>query len=559
MQISTVLRLGGGFSKMLVLSCVFACNHTDTVTGNEESATDSGESPTAGSTDESAIDDTMETIGDGDGDGDDDGDGDGDDDDDGDDPSCTPGTENCSCADDVNQCTEALVCQEGLCLPLCGDGALHVASGEECDDGNAVDFDACINCQSATCGDGVRSIATEQCDDGNDDDFDTCRNDCRRNRVLAIGVHHTCYLRDGEVWCWGQGAGGAAGYGVGTAFGFTTPLDQIDGYGPVDLGGDVLSISSRNLHTCALRADGSVVCWGAASLGQLGYGNTAVIGDDEVPGMMTVGLGNNIAVDVAVGWESSCALLDHGDVICWGNHQYGAIGPGHLEPVGNGESPFPSGTVVLPDGVRTLDVGGLHACVLLENGSVHCWGHNAHGNLGQGSTEIPINFAGDDVVDIVAGGHHTCALLSDGGLRCWGRGLYGQLGLGSTMDIGDDEPPAAVDPVELPAAVIDLSTGYYQTCVRLATPNEDMICWGDNGAGQLGYGHLTMLGDNEPVLDLPPVDFGGALVAHKIGLEHACALLTGGELRCWGLNTYGELGLGHNAFVLGPFLPVPLP
>src|SRR5690606_4522223 len=116
--------------------------------------------------------------------------------------------------------------------------------------------------------------------------------------------------------------------------------------GDVNVGGTVVQISAGGVHTCALLDTGSVRCWGSGSLGQIGYGNTNPrIGDNEVPASAgDVNVGGNVEQIVAGGFHT-CALLDAGNVRCWGQGELGQLGYGNTERVGNNETPSQAGDV----------------------------------------------------------------------------------------------------------------------------------------------------------------------------------------------------------------------
>src|SRR5262249_23343068 len=140
------------------------------------------------------------------------------------------------------------------------------------------------------------------------------------------------------------------------------------------------------------------------------------------------------------------------------------------------------------------------------------------------------------------GAAHTCARLADGTVRCWGDGGNGRLGYGNTNNIGDNEAPITAGAVSVGGNVAALATGGGHTCGLLA--NRAVRCWGANSFGQLGYGFANNIGDNEAPSTAGPVDLGSGSSAAMIatGELHSCAVLSNGTVRCWGLGSEGRLG-----------------
>lgn len=364
---------------------------------------------------------------------------------------------------------------------------------------------------------------------------------------ISVGYNSTCArLQSGAVRCWGRGDEAKLGYGNRDDIGDDEfPLAR----GNVNVGGSVVQVATGRDHTCAVLSGGKVRCWGSGSLGALGYGNPEDIGDNETPAAAgDVNIGGR-AVQVAVTGGRTCAVLDTGDVRCWGNNYSGELGYGHYLTVW-----FPASAGVLDIGgpVAQMSLGPSHMCALLANGRVRCWGQGEGGKLGYADTNdiggSEVAGAGGDVdvggqvTQISAGKSHTCAVLSTGKLRCWGDNSYGALGYPMSVSmVGDDETPASVGDVALDTPVRQVAAGESHTCVLLTDGN--VRCWGDPSR----YGLLSVLGygTNSPVTPASAatdVNVGGSVAQIATDLDHTCALLTNGAVRCWGRSFEGALG-----------------
>jgi alpha-tubulin suppressor-like RCC1 family protein len=371
--------------------------------------------------------------------------------------------------------------------------------------------------------------------------------------IISAGIHHTCALLDNSrVRCWGYNNHGQLGYGNTTQIG-----DNEHPYtaGDVDFTGNALQVVTGSHHTCVLLDTGFVRCWGYNGHGELGYGTTENVGDGEpVTSQGYVNLGGR-AVKLAAGLYHTCAVLTTGKVRCWGYNGYGQLGYGNTNNVGDDEAVWTKGDVDLGGLAKDITAGGHHTCALLTTGKVRCWGYNGHGELGYANTrhygddEHP-SIAGDvDVGGLVkqlsAGTFHTCALLETGNVRCWGYGYYGQLGYPSYAGynyIGDNEKPSAVGDITVGDKVLQIAasidgSGVDHTCALLSTGT--IKCWGYNGYGGLGYGNTSQY--NAP--GSTTVDLSGASAYYiTTGAYHTCALLSTGKARCWGYNSQGQLG-----------------
>jgi len=316
------------------------------------------------------------------------------------------------------------------------------------------------------------------------------------NRVAAIsaGFDHTCAMTaNGRARCWGRNDGRLGGLAP-DGMARTTPLDVCADDACVTSLSNVDALAAGGSHTCALLRDGSVKCWGNNEDGQLGNGTrTRSPTPVEVGGLADV-------VAVGAGTSHTCALTAAGAVVCWGSNGEGQIGD---ERACGMRCSAPSPVTGLDSGVAAISVAGLHACALTTGGAVRCWGFNFDGQVGTGTSgtiyTTPANVSGLDsgVAAISANGGfrgHTCALTSAGRLQCWGDNAEGQLGDGSTTD--------RYTPVEVPGLsdVVRVAAGDAHTCAL--TGAGEMLCWGNNASGQLGDGTNTDRTSPVPVAGL---------------------------------------------------------
>jgi alpha-tubulin suppressor-like RCC1 family protein len=218
------------------------------------------------------------------------------------------------------------------------------------------------------------------------------------------------------------------------------------------------AIATKNQHTCALLDNDQIKCWGWNSYGQLGVGDTNARGDgpgevgDALP-IVNLGTGRS-ARAVATGFEHTCALLDNGQIKCWGHNDVGQLGLGVAGDRGDnpGEmgDALPSVDLGTGRSARAIAAGKSHTCAILDNDQVKCWGRNDVGQLGLGDTQYrgAQGGMGDALpsVDlgtgrsaraIAEGESHTCVLLDNDQVKCWGDNSWGQLGLGDTNNRGD--------------------------------------------------------------------------------------------------------------------------
>ena len=311
---------------------------------------------------------------------------------------------------------------------------------------------------------------------------------------------------------------------------------------------------SGGFHNCILE-NGSVRCWGWNVDGQLGRGDVDNVGDDEtLDDLLSIDLGG-LVVSLDSGGNHNCALLDTGDLSCWGRNGFGQLGYGNEEFVGDDEMPISVGYVSTGEEVvKTPVLGEGNSCVLTGTGGVKCWGVGYGGSNGTGYTtnhigdnELPSSFPlidlGATAVQMCFGNGQGCVVSDQGRVRCWGNNYWGNLGYGNLEDIGDDETPASAGDIPLDGDVGKVFCGSDHTCALME--DGGVRCWGTNENGALGYGVGMYVGDDETLESLLDVSIGGVVVELALGSGHSCAILDTGDVKCWGNNEYGQLGYGN--------------
>ncbi|NVB38518.1 hypothetical protein G6O69_11815 [Pseudenhygromyxa sp. WMMC2535] len=447
----------------------------------------------------------------------------------------------------------------GLGCPCAGAGSCE--HGQYCYDGQ---------CILGACGDGERQ-GPEQCDDANLIDDDGCDADCSFTELLDVQTARgsTCVLLEGgRVRCWGRNDAGQLGYGHTETIGDDESAAVL---ADVALPEPVVALSMGERHVCVLMADQGARCWGAGERGRLGYGGTEDIGDDETPLALTdVPLGEPV-LGIQAGERHTCALLEGGRLRCWGAGDDGRLGYASDEDLGDDELPASVGDVTVGEQVVGLALGGDHTCALVDTGKIRCWGSGALGQLGYGSDksvgeqETPASVgdvpavpedAGLDTpaLALSLGLDTSCARFEGGSALCWGAGERGQLGQSQTTNLGDDELPSTAPAIVLPGPLRSLLAGDAHVCALLES--DQALCWGANDSGQLGYGHTEDIGDDEPPASAGLLALGGPVKAISAGGDHTCAILSEtNELLCWGRNDFGQLGYGHTQDIGDDELP----
>ena len=367
---------------------------------------------------------------------------------------------------------------------------------------------------------------------------------------LSASDGHTCVrFEGGGLKCWGFGHLGQLGYGDtshrgGGANQMGSDLPWVN----LGAGRGAKQVAVGNSYTCAIRDDDSLMCWGINDTGQLGNGGTVIcrgsITCAKSPTLVNLGTGVS-AKKVAVHHRHTCAILDDDSVKCWGSNVSGQLG--YSDTTNRSTPPDTSIDFGVGKSAKKIALGAFHACAILNDDSLKCWGYNDWGQVGDGTitdrhAPVSVNLgAGRSAQEIALGENHTCAILDDNTLKCWGKNSDGQLGSSSNLDCDNSyctkTPTAVVFGESRYAQAVDL--GVLHTCTLL--DDGSVVCWGtqsgflvtgDFVGGLLGYG-------NSNNLSTPPttgVDLGTDLTAQilEVGHRHNCALLSDHTIKCWG-------------------------
>ncbi|MCB9621321.1 MAG: hypothetical protein H6724_17925 [Sandaracinus sp.] len=430
-------------------------------------------------------------------------------------------------------------------------GLASVGCGD--DDGVTPMDDAGTETDSGTPGTDAGRDAGTPVDSGTDAGV-TCTTGCEIVE-LATGIDHVCGRREnGQVLCWGGNGAGQLGDGRERGHGdCATREDGASGYDctatPVVVRGVTASAIATNssFQTCAITSEGTS-CWGLEDVAATGSDTRAERFQPEIV------MGFSPAVALEAPFSQLCARLMNGTVVCRGEND-----SGQLLAEGDDPRRMAMPLTGLSDVLEfDLGVGANFGCVRTAD-ALRCWGSNQDGQLGDGVAEhslcglVPETFDCSrtpvtvstldpaEVVQVELGSRFACALLDDGTVWCWGANAAGQLGDGTTV--------SKAEPQQVPGltGVAQISLGALTACAVL--DSGDVRCWGSNQEGQIGDGaeigsHASCeIGTTVDCVTSPTAVLLEANVTSvQVGTQTVCALAEGGAVYCWGANLRRQLG-----------------
>lgn len=373
---------------------------------------------------------------------------------------------------------------------------------------------------------------------------------------VEAGAAHACALTEnGRVYCWGRNGEGQAGVpGINPVL-RPTLVQTEERFAAIAAGGD---------NSCAMTAQGELFCWGTNQMGQLGNGG---ISDAVLPVPVD---GGAMWTSFSVGPHHVCAVDDAGTVHCWGGDRWDVVlgfrGPATCEAPSH-EARWPCIGVPRSSekgaGYEWVEAGLYRTCAGRAGEAAVCWGTNSLGQLGTTAegecanndplhpltdpcSREPVSPDGPTVVALSPGPTHSCGVDDQGTAYCWGalQLNFGQLGHGSTDGAA---APVAVSGLGTVRSVIASGENHIRTFSCAIDTGGEVRCWGANRWGQLGAtsADTCQQGGDLPCSLTPiPLDTSSLFDDLDLGTEFGCGLTTDGQVFCWGINDTGQLGDG---------------
>lgn len=302
-------------------------------------------------------------------------------------------------------------------------------------------------------------------------------------KQISAGGDHTCGVgTNDKAYCWGYNIYGKLGDGTTTDR--TSPVAVVAGGGP----SSYKQISVGSSHTCGIGSDNKAYCWGRNYYGQLGNNATT---DSPTPVAVLNGAGPGTYKYIGAGDFHTCAIGTDNKAYCWGGNNYYQLGD-------NTTITRPTPVLVLngagPGSYKQLDVAhDSYNCAVGTDDKAYCWGYGQDGEMGNGTTAhshaptaVSAGAGPSTYKQIASASHQSCGIGSDNKAYCWGRNAEGQLGDGTTTA---STVPVAVLNGASPGTYKQVGAGSNYAC---AVGTDDRVyCWGYNAYSELGDGTTT--------------------------------------------------------------------
>ena len=312
----------------------------------------------------------------------------------------------------------------------------------------------------------------------------------------------------------------------------------------------IAQLSLGTSHSCALRTDGAVFCWGLNANGEVGDGTMV---DNPTPTQVKGLPSGHKATQIGTAEEHTCALMDDGTVWCWGINDTLNLGQCNGAALASSPTPLevpswtpntqtpasPTCDASTPFKASRLSLGGEHACAIGTDNALYCWGENTTGSeggqAGQDPTVLPnvpgplkVDFTG--AVDVQCGDDYSCLAKSDNSTWCFGGNQLNELANGNTST-GSFAPVAINGLSDTKTLALDDETA----CIVTSTGG--LFCWGNGQTGIFGTDLTDNVAQATRITSCSQAYGGGTA-------ETMCVTQTDGTLQCWGANDTGQCGLG---------------
>jgi len=332
--------------------------------------------------------------------------------------------------------------------------------------------------------------------------------------AVAVKENSACAITESyKLKCWGENAYGVIG--DNSTVSKLTPI-------AIDASTNFIRVYHGGTSVCAITDSLQRKCWGNNTWGQLG--------DESIQNKLTPQL-LDIAdsfKQIAIDDYHACAIMQDESLKCWGNNAENALGISQTYQYNSAQPIDPTASF------SSVSTGVNHSCAITTNGVLKCWGNNTYGALGDGTlihkASPTIILSGTNFVEVAVGENHSCAITSAGQLRCWGQNSYGQVGHSSSSTANVLTP-----------TIVDSSSTYTRIKTRAnhtcgITSSGVLKCW--------GYNFFSQIGNNSTTNQMLPlvVDSGTSYSSIAVGEQHTCGVTSAGSLKCFGQNTNGQIG-----------------